>query len=155
MTRCVDPTQAMKATFSSVSVGNCHSSRPEKISNKYVFSNRCDYMGPVSTVITVLSDEAYTEVNEVRVGRVPRTDLVIARRISDCDSASRDAAAGEVAQRPTGSERQDRTTLALADDAMRGSAGLSSDSTEVCDPRDGFACDESGAADGDTAGQDR
>jgi hypothetical protein len=101
MTRCVDPTQAMKATFSSVSVGNCHSSRPEKISNKYIFSNRCDYMGPVSTVITVLSDEAYTEVNEVRVGRVPRADLVVARRISDCDNASLDrpvAQRGEVAQ---------------------------------------------------------
>jgi hypothetical protein len=110
-------------------------------------------MGPVSTVITVLSDEAYTEVNEVRVGRVPRTDLVIARRISDCESASRDQ--GEVAQRPAASERKDRTTLALAGDAMRVSANPSSDSTEVCDPRDGFACDGSGAADGDTADQDR
>ncbi|MCC8962143.1 hypothetical protein H8A95_07385 [Bradyrhizobium sp. Pear76] len=89
MTRCVDPTQAMKATFSSPSIGNCHSSRPEKISNKYVFSNRCDYMGPVSTVITVLSDEAYTEVNEVH-GQAPRMDRVVARRISDCheDKAS-------------------------------------------------------------------
>jgi hypothetical protein len=84
MTRCVDPTQAMKATFSSPSVGNCHSSRPQKINNKYVFSNRCDYMGPVSTVITVLSDEAYTEVNQINVGQAPRTDRVIARRISDC-----------------------------------------------------------------------
>ncbi|HEX8030165.1 MAG TPA: DUF3617 family protein [Vicinamibacterales bacterium] len=83
MTRCVDPTQAMKATFSSPSIGNCHSSRPEKISNRYVFSNRCDYMGPVSTVITVLSDEAYTEVNEVH-GQAPRMDRVVARRISDC-----------------------------------------------------------------------
>ena len=69
MTRCVDPTQAMKATFSSASIGSCHSSRPEKVSNKYIFSNRCDYMGPVSTVITVQSDEAYTEVNELTVGQ--------------------------------------------------------------------------------------
>ncbi|MGY4478348.1 DUF3617 domain-containing protein [Bradyrhizobium sp. USDA 3364] len=83
MTRCVDPTQAMKATFSSPSIGNCHSSRPEKVNNRYVFSNRCDYLGPVSTVITVLSDEAYTEVNEVH-GRAPRMDRVVARRISDC-----------------------------------------------------------------------
>ena len=83
MTRCVDPTQAMKATFASPSVGNCHSSRPEKINNKYVFSNRCDYLGPVSTVITVLSDEAYTEVNEVH-GQASRMDRVVARRISDC-----------------------------------------------------------------------
>ncbi|WOH84453.1 DUF3617 family protein [Bradyrhizobium sp. BEA-2-5] len=101
MTRCVDPTQAMKATFSSPSVGNCHSSRPEKINNKYVFSNRCDYLGPVSTVITVLSDEAYTEVNKTNVGQAPRTDRVVARRISDCheDRASLSqpaSASGEV-----------------------------------------------------------
>jgi hypothetical protein len=95
MTRCVDPTQAMKGTFSSVSIGNCHSSKPEKVSNKYVFSNRCDYMGPVSTVITVLSEEAYTEVNEVK-GVAPRTDRVVARRISDCheDRASLGQPAG-------------------------------------------------------------
>ncbi|MFX8715859.1 hypothetical protein ABTM38_19515, partial [Acinetobacter baumannii] len=28
MLRCVDPTQSMKATFSSPSIGDCHSSRP-------------------------------------------------------------------------------------------------------------------------------
>jgi len=84
MTRCVDPTQAMKATFSSASVGSCQSSRPEKVNNKYIFSNRCDYMGPVSTVITVQSDEAYTEVNELTVGQLPRKDLVIAKRNGDC-----------------------------------------------------------------------
>lgn len=83
MLRCVDPTQSMKATFSSPSIGDCHSSRPEKISNRYVFSNRCDYMGPVSTIITVLSDEAYTEVNELH-GQAPRMERVVARRISDC-----------------------------------------------------------------------
>ena len=90
MTRCVDPTHAMKATFSSAPVGNCHSSRPEKINNKYIFASRCDYMGPVSTVITVQSDEAYTELNELTVGRLPRHDLVIAKRIGDCreDSAA-------------------------------------------------------------------
>jgi hypothetical protein len=84
MTRCVDPTQAMKATFSSAPVGKCHSSRPQKINNKYIFSNRCDYMGPVSTVITVHSEEAYTELNEINVGRLPRKDLVIAKRVGDC-----------------------------------------------------------------------
>lgn len=91
VTRCVDPTQAMKATFSSPPVGNCHSSRPEKINNRYIFSNRCDYMGPVSTIITVQSDEAYTELNELRVG-APRTDLVVARRIGDCQVDSGDHA---------------------------------------------------------------
>jgi hypothetical protein len=84
MTRCVDPTQAMKATFSSPSVGNCVSAKPERSGNKYIFSNRCDYMGPVSTVITVQSDESYTEVNELTVGDRPRTEMVVARRIGDC-----------------------------------------------------------------------
>jgi hypothetical protein len=84
MTRCVDPTEAMKATFASGPVGNCHSSKPEKVNNRYIFSNRCDYMGPVSTVITVHSDESYTEVNELTVGKLPRTDLVVAKRVGDC-----------------------------------------------------------------------
>ena len=84
MTRCVDPTEAMKATFSSAPVGNCHSAKPEKVANKYIFSNRCDFMGPVSTIITVQSDEAYTEVNELKVGNLPRTDLVVAHRVGDC-----------------------------------------------------------------------
>jgi Protein of unknown function (DUF3617) len=84
MTRCVDPTEAMRATFSSPSVGNCHSAKPERVANKYIFSKRCDYMGPVSTVITVQSDEAYTEVNELTVGRVSKIDLVVAQRVGDC-----------------------------------------------------------------------
>ena len=97
MTRCVDPTTAMKATFASGPVGNCHSSKPEKINNRYIFSNRCDYMGPVSTVITVQSDEAYTEVNEIHVG-LPRKDLVVARRVGDCRDEH--AALGEPADLP-------------------------------------------------------
>ncbi len=89
MTRCVDPTVAMKATFSSPSVGNCVSTRPEKSDNQYIFSNRCDYMGPVSTVITVQSDEAYTEVNELSVGKLPRVESVVANRVGDCQEDAR------------------------------------------------------------------
>lgn len=95
MTRCVDPTTAMKATFSSAPVGSCISDKPEKVGNKYVFGRRCDYMGAVSTVITVHSDESYTEVNEVHTGESPKTDLVTAKRIGDCgdDSAENSAKA--------------------------------------------------------------
>jgi len=88
MTRCVDPTEAMKVTFSSASVGDCRSAKPERANNEYTFSNRCDYMGPVRTVITVQSDEAYTEVNELTVGNLPRTDSVVARRIGDCQDST-------------------------------------------------------------------
>jgi hypothetical protein len=91
-TRCVDPTISMKATFASPSVGNCVSARPEKSDNKYTFSNRCDYMGPVSTVITVHSDESYTEVNELTVGKLPRTELVIAHRVGDCQEDAQKSA---------------------------------------------------------------
>jgi hypothetical protein len=86
MTRCVDPTQAMKVTFSTAPVGSCVSAKPQKLGNKYTFANRCDYMGPVSTVITVHSDESYTEANELTVGKLPRSELVVARRIGDCEA---------------------------------------------------------------------
>ena len=84
MTRCVDPTLAMRATFSSPDVGTCHSAKPQKIGNQYIFPMRCDYMGPVRTEITVESDTAYTEVNALSVGDRPRTDTVVARRVGDC-----------------------------------------------------------------------
>ena len=74
----------MKATFATASVGNCISSKPEKSDNTYTFANRCDYMGPVSTVITVYSEESYTEVNELTVGKLPRAELVVAKRVGDC-----------------------------------------------------------------------
>jgi hypothetical protein len=93
MTRCVDPTVAMKATFSSPSVGNCVTAKPEKSDNTYTFSNRCDYMGPVSTVITVHSDESYTEVNELTVGKLPRTELVVAKRVGDCQEDAQNSGA--------------------------------------------------------------
>jgi hypothetical protein len=85
MRRCVDPSEAMRETFRPVSVGNCHSKRAERVANKYVFALRCDYRGPVRTTIDVESDAAYTEINELEVGQLPRTDTVIARRIADCN----------------------------------------------------------------------
>jgi len=84
MTRCVDPTLAMKATFAEAPIGTCVSDKPEKVGNKYIFAHRCDYMGAVSTVITVNSAESYTEVNEISFGEHPRTDKVVAHRIGDC-----------------------------------------------------------------------
>jgi len=96
VTACVDPTQAMKATFSSPSVGNCVSAKPEKSDNKYTFSNRCDFMGPVSTVITVNSDESYTEVNELTVGKLPRTELVVAHRVGDCQDDTQNSGRSSV-----------------------------------------------------------
>src|SRR5207253_1276002 len=78
------PSEAMKETFRPVSIGNCRSAEPRLIENQYVFPLRCDYMGPVRTVIAIKSDEAYTEVNELTVGNFPRTDTVTARRVGEC-----------------------------------------------------------------------
>lgn len=83
VTRCVDPTHAMKATFASAPVGTCVSEKPEKNGNKYTFGKRCDYLGVVSTVITVHDDDSYTELNDT-FGDSPKTDLVVAKRIGDC-----------------------------------------------------------------------
>jgi hypothetical protein len=88
MTRCVDPSLAMKAIFASPSIGNCTSARPELIDNRYVFPIRCDYLGPVRTEIAVESDVSYIEVNLLTVGSFPRKDVVVAQRVGDCDTAA-------------------------------------------------------------------
>jgi hypothetical protein len=86
ITRCVDPTNAMKGTFASPDVGNCRSSRAERVANNYMFENRCDYMGPVRTLITVYSDESYTERNIPKAAFLP-VDTVTAQRLGDCTVA--------------------------------------------------------------------
>jgi hypothetical protein len=83
-TRCVDPTTAMKGIFSSPDVGNCRSARAVRVANRYQFENRCDYMGPVRTLITVHSDEAYTELNIPKSNRYRPVDKVVAHRVGDC-----------------------------------------------------------------------
>jgi hypothetical protein len=88
MTRCVNPTLAMKGIFASPPIGNCSTTKPERIDNRYVFANRCDLTGPVRTEITVDSDVSYVEVNELTVGNFPRIDIVIARRVGECDAAA-------------------------------------------------------------------
>jgi hypothetical protein len=84
MLRCVDPTEAMKETFRSSNIGDCHSARPEKIDNRYVFSLRCDFTGPVRTEIEVGSDSGYTETNETAAGKYVKREIVIAHRVGDC-----------------------------------------------------------------------
>ena len=83
-TRCVDPNVAMTGIFASPSVGNCRSEKPQLFGNQYIFSKRCDFMGPVSTVITAESDVAYTEVNLLPIDPLPKRDTVIAHRLGDC-----------------------------------------------------------------------
>jgi Protein of unknown function (DUF3617) len=84
MTRCVDPTNAMKGIFASLDVGNCRSTKAERTQNGYTFANRCDYLGPVRTTITVHSEDSYTELNVSTTGAFRQVDKVVARRIGDC-----------------------------------------------------------------------
>jgi hypothetical protein len=86
MTRCVNPSLAMKAIFTSPNIGNCSSTKAQQIANRFVFAQRCDFMGPVRTEITVESDESYSELNVLTVGAFPRRDLVVARRVGECDT---------------------------------------------------------------------
>ena len=88
MTRCVNPSLAMKGIFTSPPIGNCSTSKPERIDNRYVFANRCDAMGPVRTEVIVDSDVSYVEVNELIVGSFPRIDIVVARRVGECDAVA-------------------------------------------------------------------
>lgn len=91
VTRCVDPTNAMRGTFSSPDVGKCRTARPDRVQNRYTFENRCDYLGPVRTDITVHSAEAYTELNILKSARFKTVDRVVARRIGDCDMLEQQA----------------------------------------------------------------
>jgi hypothetical protein len=86
--RCVDPTHAMKGTFTSPDVGNCRSTKPTRVDNRYSFASRCDYLGPVSTEIVVHNEESYTEHNnKLNAGAFPKVDKVVARRVGDCNDA--------------------------------------------------------------------
>jgi hypothetical protein len=87
ITRCVDPTNAMKGIFTSPDVGNCRSARAVRVANSYNFENRCDYMGPVRTLITVHSEEAYTELNIPKANNYLPVDKVVAHRIGDCEAS--------------------------------------------------------------------
>ena len=87
VTRCVDPTLAMKETFRPVTIGSCRSTLPEKIKNTYHFAKRCDYLGPVTTTITVESAMAYRETHELTNGPSPKKETVVARRVGDCEGA--------------------------------------------------------------------
>jgi hypothetical protein len=84
-TRCVDPNVAMKATFASADVGSCRSASPQTSGNQYIFSNRCDFLGPVRTEITAESEIAYTEINVLFFDPLPKRDMVVARRVGDCE----------------------------------------------------------------------
>jgi hypothetical protein len=82
VTRCVNPSAAMQETFRPVNVGNCRSTPPERTEKGFVFALRCDFIGPVRTVIEVESESAYTETHESTLR--PMKETIVARRLGDC-----------------------------------------------------------------------
>lgn len=86
--RCVNPTEAMIETFRASSVGSCQSTPPEIQETTFTFAQRCDYLGPVRTVITVQGETSYRETNELLSSPSPKVDIVVARRIGDCGSTA-------------------------------------------------------------------
>jgi hypothetical protein len=100
--RCVNPTEAMIETFRAASIGSCQSSPPQKRDNTFTFARRCDYLGPVKTVIAVENEAGYRETNELLVGQSPKRDIVVARRLGDCgNTTDLSSAVGPVAPGPT------------------------------------------------------
>jgi len=95
-TRCVDPNIAMTGIFNSPNMGRCRSEKPQLFGNQYFFSNRCDFLGPVSTVVTVENDSAYTEVNLLASEPLPKRDTVTAQRLGDCERADQNVEVSSV-----------------------------------------------------------
>jgi hypothetical protein len=90
--RCVNPTEAMIETFRPVTIGTCQSTLPNRKNNTFVFARRCDYLGPVKTIISVESEASYRETNELLVGATAKRDIVVARRVGDCNAKNVDTA---------------------------------------------------------------
>jgi hypothetical protein len=82
MTRCVNPTQAMKAEFTRF--GPCKPKNFRKTDGGYVFQKFCGGGTPIKTEIDVESDSAYTLINEGDIGKIPTKETVVAHRVGDC-----------------------------------------------------------------------
>jgi hypothetical protein len=83
MTRCVNPTSALKAEFTPLQ-GACKIRDFRKTDGGYVFQSLCGSAGPVETQVDVKNDSAYTETNQGNIGKIPTKEIVVAQRVGDC-----------------------------------------------------------------------
>ena len=83
-TRCVNPTNALKAELTPLEVGACSVSDLHKTADGYVFEKVCRGATPIKTEINVKSDSAYTEINEGQMGKISTKETVVAQRVGDC-----------------------------------------------------------------------
>jgi hypothetical protein len=84
MTRCVNPTSAMKAQFTPHVFGACKPKNFRKTDGGYVFQKFCGSGAPIETQIDAKGDSAYTEINQGNIGKISSKETVIAQRVGDC-----------------------------------------------------------------------
>ena len=84
MTRCVNPTQALKLEFAPLQFGGCRAKDLRKTDDHYVFEKICSGAAPIKTEIDVEGDSAYSEVNEGNIGKMSTRETLVAHRIGDC-----------------------------------------------------------------------
>ena len=86
MTRCVNPTTALKAEFTASPFGACKTKDVRKTDAGYVFRRACESGAPIETRIDVKDDSAYTEINQGSIGKLSTKETVVAQRIGDCET---------------------------------------------------------------------
>jgi hypothetical protein len=82
MTRCVNPTSAMKAQFTPFEA--CKPKNFRKTDGGYVFQKFCGSGAPIETQIDVRGDSAYTLINQGNIGKMSTKETVVAQRVGDC-----------------------------------------------------------------------
>jgi len=82
VTRCVNPTAAVKAEFTPFEA--CKPKDVRKTDDNYVVERVCGGGSPIKTQIDVKSDSAYTEINEGNIGKLSTKETVTAQRVGDC-----------------------------------------------------------------------
>lgn len=89
VTRCVDPTSALKAEFTPSHFGACKTKDVRKTDGGYVLQRACESGAPIETQIDVQDDSAYTEINQGSIGKISTKETVVAQRVGDCDRQQR------------------------------------------------------------------
>jgi hypothetical protein len=87
MTRCTDPTRAMRLEFAPMQFGTCGAKDVRKTSDGYAFEKVCSGSKPIKTEINVRNDSAYTEINQGDIGKISSKEILVAQRVGDCQAA--------------------------------------------------------------------
>ena len=82
VTRCVNPTSAMKAEFTPL--GTCKPKDFRKTDGRYLFQKIRGTGAPIETQIDVTSDSAYTLTNQGYIGKMSSKETIVAQRVGDC-----------------------------------------------------------------------